>query len=164
MQVTQGLEGQTAVVCNVGLRLPILPLLVTGARAYECTAPAPVAVRALNARVQVSTKTHGGGTRAVEDIDKIIPPALPFSAPSRPRAVFRDILAERPFGTSLSCLSVPLVLCPFSTHLSGAHLPTASRAKRGWLEGKRICEKDERGWVRGRVETAPADTAVMILF
>lgn len=140
---------------------PILPLLVTGARAYECTASAPVTVRALNARVQVSAKTHGGGTRAVEDIDKIIPPALPFSAPDR--ALFRGILAGRPFGTSLSRLSVPLVLCPFSTHLSGAHLPIASTARRGWLEGKRICEKDERG-ARGRVETAPADTAVMILF
>lgn len=92
------------------------------------------------------------------------PSRSPFSALSRPRVLFRGILAGRPFDTSLSRLSVPLVLCPFSTHLSGAHLPTASRTRRGWLEGKRICEKDERGWARGRVETAPADTAVMILF
>ncbi|KYM85026.1 hypothetical protein ALC53_04814 [Atta colombica] len=75
--------------------------------------------------------------RAAEDIDKIIPPVVPFLHRSNSTHYFEASLWH------ISLVSV--FLCPFSTHLSRAHLPTASRTKRGWLEGKRICEKDERG-------------------
>lgn len=91
------------------------------------------------------------------------PSRSPCAALSRRRVLFRSILA----GLSLRHVSLESI-CP-SRFLPLFHplergSPTASRAKRGWLEGKRICEEDEREWARGRVETAPADTAVMILF
>lgn len=105
----------------------------------------------LNARVQVSAKTRGGGTTARwEDIDKIIPPVR-LSAPSRPRTLFQGIpgvpLAHLSRVFLSVFLRVPLVLF----HPLERGSPTARRAKRGWLEGKRIYtrrrmrERDEGG-------------------
>lgn len=105
-------------------------------------------VCALNARVQVSAKTRGGGTRAVEDIDEIIPTSPP-SFPHRPGRA-RYFRASQASLWHISLASLCLFRSPSLFHPLEPGSPTARRAWRGWLEGKRIC--GERwgggGWKR----------------
>jgi len=105
----------------------------------------------LNARVQVSAKTRGGGT--VEDIDKIIPPASP-AAPRGPGRAYYSGASQ----ASLWHVS-PASLCPSHTlplfHPLERTSPTVKRAKRGWLEGKRICDGGQKGVSEGTSGSRP---------
>jgi len=91
-------------VCDVGLPFSDSPLLVTGAQAYECIAPALVTVHVLNARVQVSAKTHGGGTRG-RGHRQNHPSRCPLSTPFQQRTLFRGVPLAH---LCRVCLSLPL--------------------------------------------------------
>lgn len=105
---------------------------------------APVTVRVLNARVQVSAKTHGGGMRA-EDIDKIIPPALPFPYSRIPTA---RIIPEHPSRASLRHISLESI-CPSRSLLLFHPLergsPTYREGEKGVVRG----QEDMRGGWEG---------------
>lgn len=105
-------------------RSPIL-LLVTGARELTNVLSTP-RLYALSTRVSRYPRRRVVEERAVEDIDEIIPTSRP---PSRivPAAHAISGRPRRPFGTSLSRLSVSFVLRLFSTRFSRAHLPRKER-------------------------------------
>lgn len=90
----------------------------------------------------------------VEDIDKIIPPASP-AASSRPRLLFRSIP-----GVPLARLSRVTLSFSFSapfppTRADLTYRGGEGRAKRGWLEGKRICDGGQKGVSEGTSGSRP---------
>lgn len=130
------------------------------ARAYECTIY--TRLYALSTRVSRYPRRRVVEERAVEDIDKIIPTSR---SPSRtvPAAHAISGRPRRPFGTSLCRVSLSLSFF-ISFPPTQAGLTYREKSEKGVVRG--YAEKDERGRVEttGRVEAAPVDTAVMILF
>jgi len=99
-------------------------------------------VCALNARVQVSTKTRGGGTRGRGH--RRNHPYLPSSFPHHPGRA-RYFRASQASLWHISLASLCLFRPPSLFHPLQPGSPTAKRARRRWLESKRICGERWKG-------------------
>lgn len=143
--------------CDVGLRRPFSDTTPTRyERELTNVYVARNRMRAQRACLGIREKTRGGGTRALEDIDKIIPiplrPSrrsrlflpLPFlySAPSRPRACYSGVSQAPLWHVSRVSLSLSFS-APFPPTRAGS--PTARKVASGWLEGKRIRREEGEG-------------------
>lgn len=99
-------------------------------------------VCALNARVQVSAKTRGGGTRGRGH--RRNHPYLPSSFPHHPGRA-RYFRASQASLWHISLASLCLFRPPSLFHPLQPGSPTAKRARRRWLESKRICGERWKG-------------------
>lgn len=154
--------------------LPTRRLLLRAApRAYANVHRSLAVVRVLNARVQVYPREEDVAEEPPRTRARKTSTKASHSVPSLARALLRDVPSAPSARLSFSpppslppflfLFSTLSSFTPFSSRSSGAHIPREGRDG-GGLEDTRRKAREVGGRGDGRVEAAPADTAVMILF